>query len=121
MVQVLRPVGRFGAPLLSLWFAFVLPLLVPAMQAQTSGAPAVEGAVLDPDNKAVVAAAVVIRNEATAAIVTTVTDGRGHFSAPALPPGTYAVEVFVPGFEAVRRSGIRVGEGGLAIHLGGEP
>src|SRR3954470_21506982 len=106
MVQVLRPVRRLGAPLFSLWLALVLPQLLPGLQAQTSSAPAIEGAVLDPDSKAVVAAAVVIRNEATGAIVTTTTDGRGHFSARALPAGAYAVEVFVPGFEAVRRNGI---------------
>src|SRR3954470_19949558 len=110
MVQVLRPVRRLGAPLFSLWLALVLPLLLPGLQAQTPSAPAMEGAVLDPDSKAVVAAAVVIRNEATGAIVTTVTDGNGHFSAPGLPPGTYDVEVLVPGFDAVRRTDIPVGE-----------
>src|SRR5476651_624194 len=69
------------------------------------------GTVLDPDSKAVVGAAVVIRNEATGELVTTATDGSGTFAAATLWQGTYAIEVFVPGFETVRRSGVRVSEG----------
>jgi iron complex outermembrane receptor protein len=64
--------------------------------------------VLDPDNKAVVNAPVLVRNETTGAVSTTTTDGAGRFSASDLAPGSYAVEVFVPGFEAIRRTGIQV-------------
>ncbi|HMB80893.1 MAG TPA: TonB-dependent receptor, partial [Vicinamibacterales bacterium] len=96
----------------ALWLAFLLPVLTPALHAQAVPAKAgVEGTVLDPENKAVVGAAVVVRNEATGTIVTTATDGRGHFSAADVTPGSYAVEVFVPGFEAVRRTGIQVSAG----------
>src|ERR1051326_9024708 len=96
--------------LLALCLALLLPALSPGLRAQ-SGA-GVEGTVLDPDTKAVVNAAVVIRNEGSGAITTASTDGRGHFTA-SVAPGSYAVEVFVPGFEAVRRAGVRV-EGGMA-------
>jgi iron complex outermembrane receptor protein len=96
--------------LLALCFAFFLSALSPALHAQS--AAGVEGTVLDPDSKAVVNAAVLIRNEASGAIATASTDGRGHFAA-SVAAGSYAVEVFVPGFEAVRRSGIRV-ESGMA-------
>src|SRR5579872_766096 len=71
---------------------------------------ALEGTILDPDGKAVVGAAVVIRNEATGDIITTSTDGNGRFAAARLPQGAYAIEVFVPGFDAIRRTGVQVKE-----------
>ncbi|MEO8481977.1 MAG: TonB-dependent receptor [Acidobacteriota bacterium] len=76
--------------------------------ASTAGAPSVGGNVLDPESKAVVAAAVLVRNEKTNAIVTTTTDERGHFSA-AVPAGTYTVEVAVPGFDILSQRGIEAG------------
>jgi len=89
--------------------------------AQTGRATAaLEGTVLDPDTKAVVNAAVVVRSETTGSIVTTTTDGSGRFSIASLPQGAYAVEVFVPGFETVRRNGVQVSEGtpvSLSIQL----
>jgi hypothetical protein len=78
------------------------------------------GAVLDPDGKAVVGASVVIRNETSGEIRTATTDGAGHFSASSLNPGSYALEVFVPGFDTVRRSGIQLTGGNteeIAIRL----
>ena len=62
------------------------------------------GSVLDPDGKAVANAAVVVRNEATGAMRTVVTDDHGAFALGDLAPATYAVEVLVPGFETVRRA-----------------
>jgi len=66
------------------------------------------GVVLDPDSKAVVEAAVVVRNEDTGAIRTTTTDRTGRFSLRDLSSGTYAIEVVVPGFDIVRRNRIAV-------------
>ena len=74
-------------------------------------AGALAGAVLDPDGKAVVGASVVIRNETSGEIRTATTDGAGHFSAANLNPGSYALEVFVPGFDTVRRNGIQLSGG----------
>jgi len=71
--------------------------------AQT-GAGTVAGSVVDPDGKAVVAAAVVVRNDATMEVRTTVTDGAGRFAVAGLPLGSYTIEIVVPGFETVRRS-----------------
>src|SRR5262245_48114401 len=71
---------------------------------------AIAGVVQDPDAKAVVGAVVMSRNEQTGEMQTTTTDGRGHFSF-AVPVGTYTIEVIVPGFEVVRRSGIRTTSG----------
>ena len=99
---------RLDMPLL-----LVAALLTPSLlSAQTPRGLA--GTVLDPDHKAIVNAAVVVRDEATGEIRTTATDGSGRFSFADLPVGTYAVEVFVPGFEIVRRTGVQVGEGSPA-------
>src|SRR5262245_50224453 len=62
-------------------------------QTQAAAAPGIQGTVTDPDNRVVVGAAVLIRNEATNQIKTTTTDSAGHFSFDGLPAGTYAVEV----------------------------
>src|SRR5262245_28558163 len=72
------------------------------------------GSVLDPDSKAVVNAALVVRNEATNAVQAAVTDASGHFTVGDLAAGAYTVEVFVPGFEAVRKSGVQVADGAPA-------
>jgi iron complex outermembrane recepter protein len=85
------------------------PLLRPSL---LSAQPerALTGTVLDPDSKSIVNAAVVIRSEATGDVVTTTTDGAGRFSVAKLSNGAYTVEVFVPGFETVRRT-VQVSEG----------
>jgi iron complex outermembrane receptor protein len=88
-----------------------LPAPAPVLHAQVPAGVGVDGTVLDPDSKAVVNAAVVVRNEATGATVATTTDDRGKFTASGLPQGSYAIEVFVPGFEPIRRAGVPVKEG----------
>ncbi len=70
------------------------------------GKAAIAGSVQDPDAKAVVGAVVMSRNEQTGDMQTTTTDGRGHFTF-AVQPGTYTLEVVVPGFEIVRRNGVQ--------------
>src|SRR5258706_341328 len=80
------------------------------LYAQGAGA-SLGGKVLDPDSKVVVSAAVIVRNEATGEIRTTTTDGVGHFSVTSVTPGLYTLEVVVPGFEIVRRSGVRAAAG----------
>ena len=111
MLQHARRVRWMGVPVLALALAFLLPASAPTLHAQAPAGAGVNGTVLDPDSKAVVNAAVVIRNEATGATVATTTDGSGKFTASGLPQGSYAVEVFVPGFEAIRRAGVQVKEG----------
>jgi iron complex outermembrane receptor protein len=111
MTGLVPHVRRIGGPLFALWLALLPPCATVTTQAQTASAASVDGTVLDPDSKAVVNAAVVVRNETTGSIVTAATDGRGKFSVAGLPAGTYTVEVLVPGFEAVRRSGVHVNEG----------
>src|SRR5262245_27842458 len=81
-------------------------MLSALVQAQGSGA-ALSGKVLDPEAKVVVNAAVIVRNEATNEVKAVVTDSNGHFSITGLTTGAYTVEVAVPGFEIVRRSGVQ--------------
>jgi iron complex outermembrane recepter protein len=80
------------------------------LQAQGGGG-SVSGNVLDPDSRIVVNAVVIVRNEATSDVRTTATDAVGHFSVTGLMPGLYAIEVAVPGFEIVRRSGVQASLG----------
>ncbi|HWW83739.1 MAG TPA: TonB-dependent receptor [Vicinamibacterales bacterium] len=90
--------------------ALLIAALLPVrLHAQSStGSATLAGAVLDPSSKAVVDAAIVVRHEVSGDIKTAVTDGAGHFSVPGLPPGAYSIEVAVPGFDIVRRSGIEL-------------
>ncbi len=87
--------------------ALLLALAAHPAFAQAAAGATLAGSVLDPDAKAVVGAAVLVRSDASGALVTTTTDGRGRFSA-AVPTGDYTVEVVVPGFELVRRTGVHV-------------
>jgi iron complex outermembrane receptor protein len=112
---MLRSAVRSLCPLLMVLAALLRPTLLSAQSAR-----ALTGTVLDPDSKAIVNASVVIRSEASGDVVTTTTDGSGRFSVASLAQGVYAVEVFVPGFETVRRHGVQVSEGtpvSLSIQL----
>src|SRR5262245_37234147 len=84
----------------------VIGLRSSSLYAQNGGA--LTGVVLDPDHKAVVAATVMVRNDSSGEVKTVVTDDTGHFSVTGLLPGSYSVEVFVPGFETVRRTSVQV-------------
>ena len=90
--------------LMVLLIACVQPLLL----AQADGPATLAGAVVDPEGKAVVAAAIVIRNAVSGETRTTTTDGTGRFAIAGLAAGGYDVEVFVPGFDTVRRNDVRV-------------
>ena len=79
------------------------------LQAQPgAGTATLAGTVFDPDGKVIVEAALVIRNETSGDVRTSTTDGNGRFSIPGLPTGSYTIEVGVPGFELVRRTGVQV-------------
>src|SRR5262245_37850475 len=86
-------------------------LALASAQLYAQGSASIGGRVLDPDSKVVVNAAVIVRNESTNEVRTTATDGVGHFSVTGLLPGVYTVEVAVPGFEIVRRSGVQASTG----------
>jgi iron complex outermembrane receptor protein len=87
--------------------AALMTRVTPLIAQVRSAAGTLAGAVLDPDGKAVVGAPVVVRNETSGESRTTTTDGAGHFSI-SLSPGAYAIEVLVPGFDTVRRTGVQL-------------
>ena len=92
--------------------ALVMALAMPTGGFAQVAEASVRGVVLDPEAKAVVEAAIIIRNDASGEIRTTTTDGSGHFAAQALVPGSYTIEVAVPGFDIVRRSAVALPAGG---------
>ena len=92
---------------------WLLCLVLPLTAAAQSGAGtgALEGLVVDADSKAVPGATVEIRETATGYTRNIGTDARGRFVAPAMPVGTYDVEVTLPGFAPARRTGLAVSVG----------
>jgi len=98
--------------------ALITFLMVPGSARAQSAA--IAGVVQDPDSKAVVGAVVMSRNVQSSDMQSTTTDGRGHFQF-AVQPGSYTLEVIVPGFEIVRRTGVQTTNSGnpqeIAIKL----
>ncbi|HZT76284.1 MAG TPA: TonB-dependent receptor [Vicinamibacterales bacterium] len=99
------------------WLVCLTLLMVPTAGWADAAAGALRGSVLDPDGRAVVDAALIIRNDTTGAVKTTVTDERGQFSVADLITGTYTVEVAVPGFDIVRRPNLVVGDGTTEVAI----
>src|SRR5215510_12166553 len=98
-------------------FALVTCLTAGSARAQSAdGRAAIAGVVQDPDAKAVVGAVVMSRNEQSGEMQSATTDGRGHFSF-AVQPGTYSLEIVVPGFEVVRRTGVSAASSGSAEEI----
>lgn len=91
--------------------SFIFFLLQPAIgRAQgAAGSAGIAGSVLDPDAKVVVDAVVMVRHDSE--LHTTTTDAAGRFKVPDLRPGSYSVELSVPGFDLVRRTGVVVTDG----------
>src|SRR5436309_12529707 len=112
MVRAIRNVRWFDGLLFTLWLVLLLSVSTTELHAQPGpGAAAVEGTVLDPDGRAVVNAAVVVRNDATGYTRALVTDATGHFVALALPVGVYSLEASAPGFATERREGLQLSVG----------
>jgi iron complex outermembrane recepter protein len=96
----------------ALFSVLLLLSVAAAAQAQSvRGASAIAGTILDPDGKVVADAAVLVRNDSTNDVRTAATDRSGRFSVSDLRPGEYAIEVAVPGFEIVRRTGVQALDG----------
>src|SRR5919201_3913732 len=97
--------------------AICLFVLLSAATLAAQAAGSLTGSVVDPEVKAVLNAVVLVRNESSSDPRTTMTDPTGRFSLGGLAPGTYSVEVAVPGFDLVQRSGVEVGPSGLEISI----
>src|SRR5262245_51943660 len=90
-------------------FFLLLCMGSPAIAQTNDSSASLKGVVTDPEGKAVANATVLIRNEAIPADVrSTMTDPSGRFAVTGLLPGAYIVEVAVPGFDVVERTGVAV-------------
>ena len=95
-------------PQLVLSLSIVGLLTLPAAglaQARLTGAD-LEGTVVDQTGGALTATAISVTNIETNVVRRTVTDERGRYSVPALPPGRYVVSVSRPGFRTLIRESV---------------
>src|SRR5262245_26016667 len=81
---------------------------VPALAQAQLGTGAIAGIVLDASDAAIPDARVTVTNVGTGVSRTVETSRAGQFSAPVLPPGTYAVAVERDGFATVRQTDLIV-------------
>ena len=82
-----------------------LVCLARVAQAQSTGAT-LQGGISDPQRALLPGVTVVITNTETGFTRTVVTDERGWYRAPALPPGPYELRAELQGFGSVVRSGL---------------
>ena len=96
----------------------LLGLAVP-LAAQGALTGSVRGTVKDPDGGVLPGVTVTATSDQlVAGKLTAVTDERGAYRFPSLPPGTYAVDAELSGFKTARQEGVRVSLGGaLAVDL----
>lgn len=90
----------------------VVALVSGSALAQTTGT--IAGTVSDNTGAALPGVAVEIRSPALLGVRTVVSDGRGSFRFPAIPPGVYSLAATLSGFTKLERSGIRVSLGETA-------
>ena len=83
----------------------ILPLLALVVAAQTTGG-AIRGAVTDPSGALVGGAEILIEEIATGETWRLASSGRGLYSAPNLPVGSYKLTVKAKGFETYEQTGI---------------
>jgi hypothetical protein len=82
---------------------FVLALLVTGSCMAQSDTARLQGTVTDPQNAAVVGASVTVTNTGTGRQTIVQTNELGYYSAQALPPGNYHVEISLKGFKKTER------------------
>jgi iron complex outermembrane receptor protein len=82
--------------------------LLPLTAQQSTDGATVAGTVFDQAGKPIQAAAVTVKNEATASPRMVTTDSEGHFSVSGIPAGAYTIEVTSPGFARYSRGGVQL-------------
>jgi hypothetical protein len=87
---------------------FILFLLAVTVCAAQQGTATISGTVTDPQDAAIGAAVVQIRNTGTGAESRAVTNDAGFYTAPGVPVGDYEVTVQHQGFKSAVRKGITV-------------
>ena len=85
---------------------FLLFGVTPALAQRTSGV--LHGTVADASGGVIPGVTVTLRGVAVQGVPTAVTTESGTYRFPSVPPGTYALEFTLGGFETLRREGISV-------------
>ena len=95
--------------------ALLLAFFASAMAPLTAANGAIKGVVSDPSGAVVPGASVELRTSSGALIQDTQTDGSGTYAFQGLGAGTFVLEVSLPNFSRLRRSGVQIGEGATAV------
>ena len=96
-----------------IWLVGALPVLMVLLAgtsafAQAGGGQTLNGVVVDKDGGVIPGATVVIKNKATQAALSLVTNNDGEYSAPGIVIGTYSVTVSLNGFKTHVTDDVRV-------------
>ncbi len=100
----------------STWKCAVLALLCASVafsQSKTMGS--LSGSVIDPSNSAVPGARITVTGVQTGSSFAALTDERGEYLVPLLPPGLYDVKIEKAGFAPQSRKNISVTVGEAAV------
>ena len=95
--------------------ALLLVLFVSANIRLAAADGTIKGVVSDPSGAVVPGASVELRTSSGALIEDTRTDGAGAYAFDALHAGTFVIEVSLPNFSRLRRSGVRIDDGATAV------
>src|SRR5436189_5524253 len=85
-------------------------LAVPAARGQVTTAT-LYGVVQDTSGAILPGVSVTVTHQGTNLTRETVSDERGEFALPALPAGTYAIKIGLPGFKTYENRGLNLGAG----------
>src|SRR6185503_171346 len=81
---------------------------VPAFAQTGSATATLTGTVVDPDGGFVPGVSVVAKNQGTGQTYPALTNAKGVFSLPALPPGSYTVTISMTSFKTIEMPDVRV-------------
>jgi len=89
-------------------FCLIALAVLGAVSARADIKGAVSGIIIDPSGAVVPHVTVRAINVNTGVTISTITDGKGFYTFPALNVGTYKVEIKQPGYKAFQESGIKI-------------
>ena len=95
--------------------AVLLILFVSAIIPLAAADGTIKGVVSDPSGAVVPGASVELRTSSGALIHDARTDGAGAYAFDGLEAGTFVIEVSLPNFSRLRRSGVRINDGATAV------
>ena len=95
----------------------LLSLLVANVDALAQGTASLHASVANPSGTRVAGALVVLTNEASGAVLKSVTGPDGSFDLTGLEPGSYDLAITMNGFEDYRQKGITFRDGQSASFL----